>query len=210
MKRYKNYIFDQGNVILDIDPRLSLDAFKPLLKPSASDAPISAADLLGGPDGTLTAEYQVGRITTEEFVARLMPSMRPGTTKQQLLQAWNAIIIGIPERRLRALGKLHDQGARTFMLSNTNDEHMRHIIEVCFGGRRDRMFHYFDDLFLSNEMHLAKPGAEIFIEAMRRGNINPEETLFIDDLEQNVLAARKLGIDAMQSVGNCWLERLGL
>lgn len=208
MKQYKNYIFDQGNVILDIDPELSLAAFRPLLRDGGGGEPVSAADLLGGPDGSLVAEYQVGGISTAEFVERLMAYMRPGVTESEVLSAWDAIVVSIPERRLAALTELRSRGARTFMLSNTNDEHMRHIIRKCFDGRRGEMLRYFDDLFLSNEMHMAKPDRRIFEEALRRAGIRADETLFIDDLEKNVEAARAVGMDAMLSTGDYWVERV--
>lgn len=49
-------------------------------------------------------------------------------------------------------------------------------------------------------MHLAKPDAHIYEEVIRQANINPDETLFVDDLKENCEAAEKLGIHTFQNV----------
>lgn len=207
--RYKNYIFDQGNVILNINPQLSLDAFSQILSDSAENsAPITAADLLGGAVGTIVGDFQVGRITTEHFIDKLLPSMRLGVTRKQLLDAWNALILDVPQQRRDALLRLRAFGARTYMLSNTNDAHMERIYEKCFGGCRDNMLEYFDDLFLSNEMHLAKPDPEIFNELIRRTGINPAESIFVDDLQKNLDTASALGFHTLLSTGDYWIHKL--
>lgn len=207
--RYKNYIFDQGNVILNINPQLSLDAFSQILSDSAENsAPITAADLLGGAVGTIVGDFQVGRITTEHFIDKLLPSMRLGVTRKQLLDAWNALILDVPQQRRDALLRLRASGARTYMLSNTNDAHMERIYEKCFGGCRDNMLEYFDDLFLSNEMHLAKPDPEIFNELIRRTGINPAESIFVDDLQKNLDTASALGFHTLLSTGDYWIHKL--
>lgn len=207
MRDYKYYIFDQGNVILDIDPQLSLDAFAELIDPAKSGL-ISASDLLGGCDNRFITDYMVGLVSTDEFVDCLMPLMKSGVSREQVVCAWDALILDIPEQRKDALLKLRREGKKTYMLSNTNDEHMRHIINKCFAGDRSKLECYFDGLFLSNEMHLAKPSQEIFIEMINRTGINPSEAIFIDDLQQNLDAAASLGFDTLLSAGDYWLTKL--
>lgn len=206
--KYRNYIFDQGNVILDINPQLSLDALAALLPEELDDAVITPADLLGGAVGSLVGEFQVGNISTDSFLDSLLPSMRQGVTRKQLLDAWNALILDVPQQRRDALLRLRASGARTYMLSNTNDAHMERIYEKCFGGSRDNMLVYFDDLFLSNEMHLAKPDPAIFHELIRRTGINPAESVFVDDLQKNLDTASALGFDTLLSTGDFWLGKL--
>lgn len=207
MRDYKYYIFDQGNVILDINPQLSLDAFAELIDPSKSGL-VSAKDLLGGCDNKFITDYMVGLVSTDQLVDYLMPLMRPDISREQIVSAWDALILDVPERRKEALLKLRGLGKKTYMLSNTNDEHMRHIISKCFAGERSKLECYFDGLFLSNEMHLAKPSQEIFIEMVNQTGINPSEAIFIDDLQQNLDVAATLGFDTLLSTGDYWLTRL--
>ena len=139
-----------------------------------------------------------------------MPSMKPNVTRTQVLAAWNALIQDVPQVRREALLKLRASGSSVYMLSNTNDAHMARIYEKCFAGKRENMLEYFDDLFLSNEMHLSKPSIEIFQEVIKRTRINPSESLFIDDIQKNLDAAAELGFNTMLSTGGDWVERFQL
>lgn len=207
MRDYKYYIFDQGNVILDIKPQLSLDAFDKLIDP-AKIGIVSASDLLGGCDNKFITDYMLGLVSTRRFVDYLKQIMRPSVTSQQVIDAWDALIMDVPSERLQALLRLRGEGKKTYMLSNTNDEHVRYIIEKCFSNDRHEMERYFDRLFFSNEMHLAKPSPEIFIEMIRQTGINPSEAIFIDDLQQNLDTAASLGFNTLLSTGNHWLTEL--
>jgi putative hydrolase of the HAD superfamily len=46
-------------------------------------------------------------------------------------------------------------------------------------------------------MKMRKPDQEIYIKMLETGKINPSESLYIDDLEQNILAGRELGIQGI-------------
>ncbi|MBR1668446.1 MAG: HAD-IA family hydrolase [Bacteroidaceae bacterium] len=84
------------------------------------------------------------------------------------------------------------------MLSNTNDAHWQDIKARCFGGQ-ENVDKYFDHVFLSQEMHLAKPNDEIFLEVLRQIGAKAEECLFIDDSTANVEAASALGFHTMKA-----------
>lgn len=207
MRDYKYYIFDQGNVILDIDPQLSLDALANLIDPAMSGL-VSAKDLLGGGDNKIVTDFMLGLVSTDQFVDYLMPVMKQDVLREQVVSAWDALVLDVPEQRKKALLKLRELGKKTYMLSNTNDEHMRHIMNKCFAGDRSKLECYFDGLFLSNEMHLGKPSSKIFIEMIKQAGINTSEAIFIDDLQKNLDAAAALGFDTLLSTGDYWLTRL--
>ena len=73
-------------------------------------------------------------------------------------------------------------------------------IWLCLRNQNHGVEDYFEQCFLSQRMHLAKPDARIYEEVIRQANINPDETLFIDDLKENCEAAEKLGIHTFQNV----------
>jgi putative hydrolase of the HAD superfamily len=58
---------------------------------------------------------------------------------------------------------------------------------------------YFDGIFLSQEVHVEKPDDRIFQMVVRETGIQPNETLFVDDLEANCLAAMRNGWHAFQN-----------
>ena len=53
---------------------------------------------------------------------------------------------------------------------------------------------YFDRIYLSYQMKMAKPEPEIFQAVLADAGLAPDETLFIDDAEANCRAAQALGI----------------
>ena len=81
------------------------------------------------------------------------------------------------------------------MLSNSNEIHYDLYVrdlQLRFGYRE------FDDLFnmayFSFDLHMNKPNPEIFEFVINQHELVPEKTLFIDDSEENILAAQKLGL----------------
>jgi len=56
---------------------------------------------------------------------------------------------------------------------------------------------YFDDVFVSGRVGLIKPDPAFFETMMKQFDFKAEEALFIDDNENNVLAARALGIETI-------------
>ena len=58
-------------------------------------------------------------------------------------------------------------------------------------------------------MQLYKPDADIYLEALRRDGMKPEETLFVDDSEKNVRGAEAVGIHGLYVETNSdWREQL--
>jgi putative hydrolase of the HAD superfamily len=52
----------------------------------------------------------------------------------------------------------------------------------------------FDVFYLSHEINLRKPNADIYQFVLSENNLTPDTCLFIDDTEENTKAASKLGI----------------
>ena len=77
---------------------------------------------------------------------------------------------------------------KTAVLSNTSEATLRKL----FSG--DTVERYFDELVLSYEEGIAKPNPEIFLMTAKRLGVRPEECVFIDDSEDNILAAKSIGM----------------
>jgi len=96
----------------------------------------------------------------------------------------------------------------TYLLSNTNALHIEHIRE------RYTFPSLVKGAILSHELKLRKPQREIYEAALKMSGTAPEETVFIDDLEENCEGARKTGLHAIRYRGakdlKKRLEALGL
>ncbi|MBR7052018.1 MAG: HAD family phosphatase [Bacteroidaceae bacterium] len=197
----ENLIFDLGGVLIDLDVGRMLKGFEGVgLDPRmfmAESAEKGATTVCEGMSvGQLLSDYQTGDITTEELLETILPECRPGTTEEQLIEAWNHCLVDIPRERLETVRRWREKGHRTYMLSNTNDLHWRYISTRCFGGKGLGLEDCFDGVFLSHEMRLAKPDAEIYRSMLQRLGVRAEDCWFVDDAQVNVEAARKEGLQA--------------
>jgi putative hydrolase of the HAD superfamily len=88
---------------------------------------------------------------------------------------------------IELIKKLKSEGFRLSILSNMFPYQAEIIKEM--GGRS-----LFDDIFFSCEKGLKKPDLGFYELIVKEINIKPEECLFIDDKEENLLPAKKLGM----------------
>ena len=90
---------------------------------------------------------------------------------------------------------------RVLLFSNTNREHWDYVTKLADGalGRYDA--------YLSHEIGDMKPRASAFQLVASRAGIAPERALFVDDLAENVAAARALGFHGHIFTGRAAFER---
>jgi len=187
----KNIIFDFGGVIIDIDFWLSINAF---IKLGANnfDEVYSQSQQSG-----IFDELDKGTISPDEFCESLKKYLPESVNKQQIIAAWNAILIGIPEHRIRLLEEIRSH-YMIFLLSNTNAIHYpEYIRELKEKYGYKELSEIFERVYLSYEVKMRKPEAAFFKMVLVENNLNPEETLFIDDSEQNIPPAMELGMQTL-------------
>jgi len=184
----KNIIFDFGGVICNLDIKrtekqflaLGLQAFTP--EYAASGA-------------RLFQDIETGVVTSRVFRDTLRQFFPNPVSDAQIDDAWNALLLEIPEPRIRVLEKLRKH-YRIFLLSNSNEIHYLKYVEDF----RRYGYHDFDDLFekayFSFQLGCKKPSPEIFTYVLNDAGLNPSETLFIDDTLVHVKGAQCLGIQA--------------
>ncbi len=188
----KIFIFDLGGVLINLKVSRCMAAFEALMGEANMRAVLGMDSRGEGVKAVSVAtkqlmyEFERGLISEENFVKEILPYCYQGTTEQAVVDAWMAMLDDLPAERLDFIDELRAKGYKTYMLSNGNDLHF-HFIDEKYGLRPR-----FEALFLSQEMHIAKPEPEIF-EAVQAA-IKPaaeDEVIFIDDLELNRQSAEK-------------------
>ncbi len=186
----KNIIFDFGGVICNIDAKLTQKAFMELgLKNFSPERAI--ADSKG-----LFEEIETGAITPQHFRDELRKYFLNPVTNDQIDAAWNALLLDIPEPRIRLLESLRTR-YRIFLLSNSNEIHFRKYDDDFtsqFGY--NGLDGFFEKAWFSFRIGRKKPDPEIFRHALKQAGLNSPETLFIDDTLVHVESARTVGIHA--------------
>ena len=190
MDHTDNVIFDLGGVILNIDPFQTVAEMQKL---GLGDFDAVYAHLV---HTHVLDKLEKGLITQREFLDEIR-GKKP-LSDEQILKAWNALLLDFPKERIRLLEQLKESKRfRTYLLSNTNAIHYQvytRMLQDQYG--LEGLEALFDKAYFSHELHLRKPDAEIFEHVIRDSGLNPDRTLFIDDSEVNVQAARDLGIHA--------------
>ena len=188
----KNIIFDFGDVFINLDKGV---IFREMEKFGGSID--LSPELL-----ELNGIYEVGGMTSEAFVTQLQKQY-PQANTAEIKNIWNSMLLDFPEERLEFIEKLATEGDyRLFLLSNTNELHITHVEQKMGADRYARFKKPFEKFYLSHEINLRKPNAEIYQFVLNENGLKAEETFFIDDTKENTDAAEKLGI-------TCWNIQVG-
>ena len=201
VKRIRNIIFDLGGVILNIDPQLTVDAFRNL----------GWNDFYEENNLSLSKELfynlESGNSSPEVFRNNVRKMIDVQLDDKEIDTAWAAMILDIPADRVRYLEELK-KSYKLYLLSNTNEIHrlkFHRNFETDFGYS---FFDLFDRNFYSHEMGTRKPNPQIYLEALKEANLVPEETLFIDDMEENIEAAKTTGMKVLHIQPGTLMENL--
>lgn len=190
---YKNIIFDLGNVLVKLDEAATMRAFETLGWPKKDHIREYAEGL------KLFQAMGVGLMSNQQFFDVFRATTHSNVTDQQITEATNAMLLYIPEEKKSKLLQLRKEGHRVFLLSNTIDLHWQYCKKNLFPMDHYGVDDYFEKAFLSQEMHMKKPDDEIFQQVINDATIDPNDTLFIDDLEVNCEAAERNGIHSFQN-----------
>lgn len=187
-KDIKTIIFDFGGVILDIDPQITIKEFQ---KMGFNDiAKTESKEFIED----IIRKFERGIYTPEVFRKKLKAFLELEVSDQKLDDAWNALIYDIPAERIEVLERVK-KNYQMLLLSNSNEIHYDLYVrdlQLRFGYREfDELF---DKSYFSFDMHLSKPDPEVYEFVMNQHDLKPSETLFIDDNEENIAAAAKLGM----------------
>lgn len=174
-------LFDFGDVFINLDKTASTRNLKRLNVTDFHE------DLI-----LLNARYEKGLIDSEKFLSTICDRY-PHLNAEEVMDAWNSILLDFPAHRLDFLKQLKQEGKyQLLLLSNTNDLHIDYVKkQVPFF---DEFQACFDAFYLSQKMAMRKPDTEIFEFILNTHLLKPKEVLFVDDTKENTQAAETLGI----------------
>ena len=198
----RNLIFDFGGVLIDIDYNATKQAFVEL---GIDDKQASYSQ---SEQSALFDDYEIGKISTQQFVNGLLDHLPSGTSPNAVVTAWNAMIQEVPEYTISLLKALKTKGYRMFMLSNTNALHIEIALRRWEKTSEQMPKDFFEKVYLSHEMGIRKPNPEIFRRVCEEQKLKPEETLFIDDSIQHIEGAEKAGLKTFFLHKNASLQEL--
>ena len=185
-----NIIFDIGNVLVNLDVER---AFKRLAK---NINPLTAMLIWAKKDEFLKDirkeqdQLETGRMTIQQFYSRLKGKIGLKIDFELFEDAWcdmfelNHNVINFA----RNISEKYD----VYFASNTNESH------INFLQKNYPEIFFAKGMVLSYHLETMKPEKEFFEKMIKTFDINPENSVFIDDLKTNVEGAIACGIPSIQ------------
>jgi putative hydrolase of the HAD superfamily len=177
----KTIISDLGNIIVYFNNDLFFQRIKKYSPYSIDDMKIMADQYT-----PLLQAFDTGRISPKDFYRKVTGILKAGIDQDTFFPFYNDVF-SINTSALKTLISLKPR-YRLIMLSNTDVERFS-FIKKAFPEIR-----IFDEYVLSYEQGIMKPHPSIFLKALERSEAEAVECVFIDDIEENILAASELGI----------------
>ena len=204
----KNIIFDLGGVLINLDYQLTRKAFENLGVANFNDLYTQHHA------NPLFEQLEVGAIEPEAFYEALRQTTGLTLTNRQIETAWNAMLLDFPAERLHWLTKIKKK-YNIYLFSNTNAIHYNafiHIYEQVAPqlGLDINFEHFFTTAYYSHTLGQRKPEVAAFEAVIRDANLDPAQTLFIDDTLLNIEGAQKAGLQTIFLSGGVTVLDLGL
>lgn len=188
LHKIKNILFDLGGVILNINMNASIKAFQSL---GFNQSIINTNQTFSH---KFFSEFQNGELSVTKFYDTLRNTLgNPAITDEQIAEAWNKMIIDIPAERVQVLKELNEK-YNIYLFSNTNAIHIEKL-ETEFHSKYGFNFHsLFKKVYYSHKIFDSKPKVSSYLKVVKDAGIIAEESLFIDDLEKNIIGAQMAGL----------------
>jgi putative hydrolase of the HAD superfamily len=134
--------------------------------------------------GAMFVAVEKGEIPEAEFERAFAPLLGPDVVAEGMLRRLTAALQPEPAM-LDVVVALRATGVTTVVVSNSFG---RHAYDDY------RLEERFDHIVLSAEVGARKPAGAIYRQAIELAGCAPEQGVFVDDLEQNIVAARRAGL----------------
>lgn len=172
----KNIVFDLGRVVFAQDPAKSTAEFKQFFSYVALT-----------PMPQFWTDYDLGRLSLREVANELAAyrGVEPDFAYDMITLAINKQETIRPTAKL--ISELKAAGYRLYVLSNMSREFIDFL-------RTQEVYNNFEGDVVSCEVGVVKPMPKIYDLLLERFNLDPTETIFIDDRKENIQAAEAKGI----------------
>ncbi|MEZ4918854.1 MAG: HAD family phosphatase [Saprospiraceae bacterium] len=190
MPTIRNVVFDFGNVLFDLDIPRVYRRFQEALGEEEAERAFETLN-----KKQVFQLYETGGMSSEEFLDTIRLACTPELSRESVLEIWNSIFLSMPRARFDFLLNLRKK-YQVFLLSNINAIHEQYVADYMERehGILDFENRYFDGYYYSHLIRMRKPNPEIYEYLLADADLKPAETIFFDDLEENIEAAKKLGI----------------
>ena len=189
-----NIVFDLGGVVFNWQPDAIVESIfdDPATRYLVRNEVIGHADWL---------ELDRGTITLSQAIER--GASRTGLHWQDIERVFEAVpkLLTPIEATIDLIQSLSDTDNSLFVLSNM------HLASIAYLEEHHDFWSVFDGVVISSRIQLVKPERQIYKYLLNRYQLDPAETVFIDDLPENLEAASSLGIQTIRFIDSAQCKR---
>jgi len=181
-----DYLFDIGNVIL----RFDFARFARAVAPRSQFSVEEILNLTNDPK----EEMEANKLDTEAFLQMAMERLDYQGTREEFIRSWQDIFeLNVEVADL--IAELKAAGRNLYLLSNTNQLHVDYFMNEY------PVFEHFQDWVFSHLAGSSKPDPAIYQVAINQLGLDPAKTIYIDDLEKNIVAGDAAGFQSVHYIG---------
>jgi len=137
----------------------------------------------------------IGKIGCQQFWMRISQKIHR-EIKENLFEKYFH-----PKRNPEVFQILRDLKKKYRVVCGTNTFQIHYQYHVKKGD-----YHFFDKIYASHLIGIAKPDLLFYQYILEKENIVPQRTILVDDTEENVIAARNMGIKAIHFTDSALLK----
>lgn len=182
-----NIIFDLGNVLIEWNKE------KILSKICKNDLEYNLFNQFVF-QSNLWIDLDNGKISLEFLENQLIDEMGHQYQDQIHELVWNWFnYVDLYDEVYELIKQLKKKNFQIYVLSNTSS-----IFHILLDSVLSKVSSVLDGYVISCEVKMMKPQKEIYLSLVNKYQLDIKDCIFLDDLEENVEAARTLGIKALQ------------
>ena len=180
-----NIVFDLGGVVFNWQP----DALIGRVFPDAATQALVKARILGHEDWV---ELDRGTLALDDAIARA--AARTGLSVDSVARLFDAVPPSLTpiQGTIDLIRSIRQTDNRLYVLSNMG------VASITYLEQQHDIWDLFDGVVISSRIRMVKPEVAIYEHLLKVHRLVANETVFIDDLEENLSAASRLGIQTIQ------------
>jgi putative hydrolase of the HAD superfamily len=182
-----NIVFDLGGVVFNWQPDAIIR--RVFRDPGTQD--LVRAEIFEHPDWV---ELDRGSIALDQAIAR--GASRTGLPRESIEKLLNEVPRSLTpiQETIDLIRSIRDSNNSFFILSNM------HIASISYLEQKHKFWDMFDGIVISSRIQKVKPEIEIYEYLLKEYKLNAAETVFIDDMSENLAAASAIGIQTIRFV----------
>jgi putative hydrolase of the HAD superfamily len=177
-----------GGVVFNWQP----DAILRRVFPDSETQDLAKAEIFEHADWI---ELDRGTLALDQAILR--GALRTGLPREEIENLFNEVPRSLTpiEETIELIRSIRDSNNRLFILSNM------HIASIAYLEKKHKIWDMFDGIVISSRIRKVKPEIEIYEHLLTEHQLEAAETVFIDDLSENLAAASSIGIRTIKFAG---------